>query len=201
MSPVATKRATYGVAPQEGQGRPLDRHQDASQDPPVAPLSVGAQSPEFTLPYTPSARIALRGFVGQRVILVFYPLDWEAVSRDQLVLYQKFAPEFEQLGARLLGISVDSVYCHMAFARDARLHFPLLADFHPRGQVARRFGIYRDKQGMSARALFVLDRQGQIRFSRAYPDLFNPGVDEALTALETLATESGEGDRDKEQSD
>ena len=116
----------------------------------------------------------------------------------ELVLYQKFAPEFDRLGARLLGISVDSVYCHVAFARDARLHFPLLADFHPRGRVARRFGIYRDKQGMSARALFVLDRGGKIRFSRAYPDLLNPGVDEALAALETLAAESGEGERGKE---
>jgi peroxiredoxin len=186
-------------ASEEGHGRPLDRHQNTYQDQPLAPLSIGAQCPEFTLPHTPTARIALRGYLGQPVVLVFYPLDWEAVSRDQLVLYQKFAPEFERLGARLLGISVDSVYCHVAFARDARLHFPLLADFHPRGRVARRFGIYRDKQGMSARALFVLDGDGKIRFSRAYPDLFNPGVDEALTALETLAAESGEGARDTEQ--
>jgi peroxiredoxin len=191
--------ASGRLARQEGHGRPLDRHQNAYQAQPVAPLSIGAQSPDFTLPHTPSARIALRRFLGQPVILVFYPLDWEAVSRDQLVLYQKFAPEFELLGARLLGISVDSAYCHAAFARDALLHFPLLADFHPHGQVARRFGGYRDKQGMSARALFVLDRRGKIRFSRAYPDFLNPGVDEALSTLESLAAESGEGERDKEQ--
>jgi peroxiredoxin len=176
----------------------LDRHQNAYQDQDVAPLSIGAQSPEFTLPFTPSARIALRGCLGQPVVLVFYPLDWEAVSRDQLVLYQKFKPEFDRLGARLFGISVDSVYCHVAFAGEARLQFPLLADFHPRGRVARRFGIYRDRYGMSARALFVLDRDCKIRFSRAYPDLFNPGVDEALTTLEALAAESGDGERDKE---
>ena len=176
----------------------MDLHQAARQQRHLAPLRIGTLAPDFTLPQTHSTRCALHSLLGRPVVLVFYPLDWEPVSRDQLVLYQKFAPEFEQLGARLLGISVDSVYCHVAFARDARLHFPLLADFHPRGQVARRFGIYRDKHGMSARALFVLDRRGKIRFSRAYPDLFNPGVDEALTALETLAAESGEGERDKE---
>jgi peroxiredoxin len=164
----------------------MEQNQSAQHDQQIEPLPVGTPAPPFALPHTPSARVALRGCLGQPVVLVFYPLDWEAVSRDQLLLYQKFAPEFEGLGARLLGISVDSVYCHMAFARDARLHFPLLADFHPRGRVARRFGIYRDKQGMSARALFVLDRHGKIRFSRAYPDLFNPGVDEALTTLESL---------------
>jgi peroxiredoxin len=176
----------------------MDRNQNAQHDQQVEPLPIGTPAPDFALPQTASSRFALHGLLGQRVVLVFYPLDWEAVSRDQLVLYQKFAPQFERLGARLLGISVDSVYCHMAFARDARLRFPLLADFHPRGQTARRFGIYRDKQGMSARALFVLDRQGQIRFSRAYPDLFNPGVDEALTTLETLAAEDGDDERYEE---
>src|SRR5690349_16656574 len=143
----------------------MERNQNAQHDQQVEPLPLGTPAPAFALPHTPTARIALRGLLGQPVVLVFYPLDWEAVSRDQLALYQKFAPEFDQLGARLLGISVDSVFCHVAFARDARLHFPLLADFHPRGRVARRFGIYRDKQGMSARALFVLDRRGKIRFS------------------------------------
>jgi peroxiredoxin len=176
----------------------MERNQNALHDQLVEPLPVGTPAPDFALPQTASSRFALHGLLGQPVVLVFYPLDWEAVSRDQLVLYQKFTPEFDRLGARLLGISVDSVYCHMAFARDARLHFPLLADFYPRGQVTRRFGIYRDKYGMSARALFVLDRRGKIRFSRAYPDLFNPGVDEPLTTLETLAAESGEGERDKE---
>jgi peroxiredoxin len=184
--------ASGRLARQEGHGRPMDRYQDAYQPQPVAPLSIGAEGPDFTLPHTPSARIALHGFLGQSADLVFDPLHWEPLSRDQLVLFEKFAPEFEHLGARLLGVSMDSVYCPLAFARDARLHFPLLADFHPRGQVARRFGVYRDKQGVSARALFVLDQRGKICFSRADPDFFNPGVDEALTTLETLAAEPAE---------
>jgi alkyl hydroperoxide reductase subunit AhpC len=130
---------------------------------------------------------------------VFYPMDWELVSRDQLVLFEKFAHEFERLGARLLGISVDSVYCHGAFAREAHIHFPLLADFQPRGRVARQFGVYREGQGVSARALFVLDRKGVIRFSRAYPDFLNPGVDEALSTLERLLPEAEEDESATEQ--
>jgi peroxiredoxin len=160
---------------------------DAQQDRQVAPLPVSTLAPDFTLPQTHSTRIALHGLLGQPVVLVFYPMDWEPLSRDQLVLYQKFADEFKRLRARLLGISVDSVYCHAAFARDAQLFFPLLADFQPRGEVARRYGVYRNGQGVSARALFVLDRQGHIRFSHTYPDFLNPGVDDLLTTLEELA--------------
>jgi peroxiredoxin len=167
----------------------MDRTQNTGQDQQVAPLSAGTPAPDFALPQTHSISIALHSLLGHPVVLVFYPLDWEPLSRDQLVLQQTFADEFARHGARLLGISVDSVYCHAAFARDAQLHFPLLADFQPRGGVARQYGVYRDGQGVSARALFVLDRQGHIRFSRAYADFFNPGVDELLTALETLAAE------------
>ncbi len=170
----------------------MDPHQDAHQDRQVAPLPVGMRAPDFALPQTPSTRIALHSLLGQPIVLVFYPLDWEPLSRDQLVLYQKFADEFARLGARLLGISVDSVYCHVAFAREAQLHFPLLADSQPRGRVARLYGVYREGQGMSARALFVVDRQGRIRFSHAYPDFLNPGVDDLLTTLEALAAEDAE---------
>jgi peroxiredoxin len=155
----------------------------------LAPLLIGALAPEFTLPQTHSARCALNSLLGQPVILVFYPLDWEPVTRDQLVLCQLFLHEFEQLGARLIGISVDHVYSHAAFARDAHLRFPLLADFQPRGQVARRYGVFRQSKGVSARALFVLDRRGCVRFSKAYPDQLNPGVDELLTTLEALDAE------------
>src|SRR5262245_60727395 len=113
---------------------------------------IGAAATDFTLPHTPSARIALHGLLGQLVVLVFYPMDWEPLSRDQLILFEKFAHEFQRLGARLLGISVDSAYCHATFARDAQIHFPLLADYQPRGRVAGQsagqFGVYREEQGV-----------------------------------------------------
>ena len=166
----------------------------------LTPLPVGTLAPDFTLTQVVQGmkattrqsrnllRLARVGR-GQALVLVFYPLDWEPVSREQLTLYQGYSDTFHSLGARLLGISCDHVYSHEAFARDAQLRFPLLADFSPRGQVARQYGVWREAQGVSARALFVMDRKRLIRFGKAYPDQLNPGVDELLTALETLADE------------
>ncbi len=153
----------------------------------LAPVSVGTRAPELSLLRAPNSLVTLRGLVNRAVILAFYPMDFEPVSREQLTLYQSYADAFDRLSACLLGISVDSVHRHAAFARDAQLRFPLLADFHPRGLVARRYGVYREGRGVSARALFVLDTQHVIRFSKVYPDQLNPGVDELLTTLETLA--------------
>lgn len=169
-------------------------------DEPLAPLPVGTLAPDFALPHAPQVwpwpqaphRMLLLHRVagqGQALVLVFYPMDWEPVSREQLTLYQAYADAFDLLGARLLGISCDHVYSHAAFAREAQLRIPLLADFLPRGAVARRYGVFREAHGVSARALFVLDRQGRIRFSHTYPDVLNPGVDELLTTLEALAAE------------
>jgi peroxiredoxin len=152
----------------------------------VAPALVGTAAPDFTLPRSPTARLSLHRLRGQRVVLAFYPLDWEPVSREQLKLYQEYAGELARLGARVLGISVDHAWSHAAFAHDARIRFPLLADFQPRGAVARSYGVYRVRQGISARALFVLDRSGIVRFSQVYPDPLNPGVDGMLTALEAI---------------
>lgn len=123
------------------------------------------------------------------VVLVFYPMDWEPVSREQLAFYRDFSGDFEGFGADVLGISTDHVYSHVAFARDAQIRFQLLADVEPRGASARQYGVYHSSCGVSARAPFVLDGQGIVRFSKAYPDLLNPGVDELLTTLETLAQE------------
>jgi peroxiredoxin len=99
---------------------------------------------------------------GRRVILVFYPADWEPVSQQQLTLYQDHLAAFARLGAVLLAISTDHVWCHGAFARAAGLAYPLLADAHPHGAVARAYGVYDEQTGLSARTLFVLDERGVI---------------------------------------
>jgi peroxiredoxin len=155
----------------------------------VVPLGVATVAPAFALTRSPRARLALHSLRGRPAVLVFYPMDWEPVSREQLTLYEDYADDFARFGVHLLGISVDHAFSHAAFARDAHLHFPLLADIQPRGRVARHYGVYREALGVSARALFVLDRQHVIRFSKAYPDELNPGVDELLTTLEALASE------------
>jgi peroxiredoxin len=127
---------------------------------------------------------------GRPVILVFYPADWSPVCGDQVALYNEILPEFREYGAEILGISVDGVWCHAAFARDRHLHFPLLADFEPKGEVARMYGAYRAEEGTSERALFVLDGDGIIRWSYCAPIAVNPGADGILDALESIAGKS-----------
>src|SRR5436190_4612874 len=128
----------------------------------------------------------LSDFRGQPVILVFYPEDWSPVCSDQLGLYQAVLPEFQRFNAELIAISVDSAWSHVAFAKDRNLHFPLLSDFEPKGAVAKTFQVYRDKEGTSERALFVVDVNGIIRWSFVSPVGVNPGADGILRALEDL---------------
>src|SRR5438445_12216005 len=107
------------------------------------PLLAGTPAPDFTLPTAPDKTVSLRDLRGRPVILAFYPADWSPVCGDQMALYNEVLPEFQRYDAELLGISVDGAWCHLAFAHDRRLHFPLLADFEPKGAVARRDGVDR----------------------------------------------------------
>jgi len=130
------------------------------------PLVPGTEAPDFTLHSTPDQTVALRDFRGRPVILAFYPADWSPVCGDQMVLYNEILPEFQRYGAELLGLSVDGV-----------------------GAVARRYGVYRDGDGTTERALFVIDGGGIVRWSYLSPIGVNPGADGILRALETLAPE------------
>ena len=151
------------------------------------PLPAGTRAPDFTLASMPDQKVSLSDFRGRRAILVFYPEDWSPVCSDQLALYQELLPEFQRYDAQLLAISVDGVWCHLAFAKDRNLHFPLLADFEPKGEVARTYGVYRQQDGTSERALYVLDGDGVVRWSYVSPVGINPGPDGILHALEELA--------------
>jgi len=159
----------------------------------AGPLGPGTPAPDFTLHSTPDQTVSLRDFRGRPVILAFYPADWSPVCGDQMALYNEILPEFRRFGAELLGISVDGVWCHLAFAQSRRLHFPLLADFEPKGAVARRYGVYREGDGTTERALFVLDGDGTVRWSDVAPIGVNPGADGILRALEALETPRGRG--------
>ena len=153
-------------------------------------LAAGTAAPDFTLRVTPDQSLTLSNLRGRPVILAFYPADWSPVCGDQVTLYNEVLPEFHKHKAELLGVSVDGVWCHAAFARDRRLHFPLLADFEPKGEVARKYGAYRANEGVCERALFVLDRQGIIAWSYCSPIAVNPGADGILDALEKLTDEA-----------
>jgi len=150
------------------------------------PLPPGTEAPEFELASSPNQMMSLSAFRRQPVILVFYPEDWSPVCSDQLALYQQLLPEFQRFDAALLGISVDSVWSHLAFAKDRNLHFPLLADFEPKGEVARAYQVYRSKEGTSERALYVIDADGMVHWSSVSPYGINPGADGILRALEDL---------------
>ena len=151
-----------------------------------AALAAGAQAPEFQLPSSPRERARLSDFRGRPVILAFYPADWSPVCGDQMALYNEILPEFEHHGAQLLGISVDGAWCHSAFREARKLRFPLLADFEPKGAVARSYGVYRDPDGTTERALFVIDRDGTVFWSYVSPIGVNPGADGILDALERM---------------
>jgi peroxiredoxin len=152
-------------------------------------LRPGAIAPEFSLKTTPDQSITLADFQGQPLIIAFYPADWSTVCSDQMALYNQVLPEFRRLGAALIGISVDGAWCHSAFAQGRNLHFPLLADFEPKGAVSRAYGVYRETDGTSERALFVIDGNGVIRWSYVSPIGVNPGAEGILAALESLHAE------------
>jgi peroxiredoxin len=150
------------------------------------PVSAGTPAPPFSLPCTPDQKVSLSDFRGGPLVLAFYPADWSPVCGDQMALYNELLSEFRKLGASMVGISVDGSWCHNAFAAARKLHFPLLADFEPKGEVARRYGVYREQDGTTERALFVIDGEGIVRWSYVSPIGVNPGADGILTALEAL---------------
>jgi peroxiredoxin len=146
----------------------------------------GTKAPDFSLQTTPDQNVSLRDYRGKKLVLVFYPADWSPVCTDQLSVYNELLPEFRRLGAEVAGVSVDGVWCHLAFAKDRKLRFPLLADFEPKGAMAREYRVYRQGEGVSERALFVVDGDGVIRWSYVSPIGINPGADGILEALERL---------------
>jgi peroxiredoxin len=149
-------------------------------------LPAGVAAPDFSLKSTPDQTVSLGEFRGQPVVLAFYPADWSPVCGDQMALYNEMLPEFKELGAELLGISVDGSWCHGAFSQNRKLHFPLLADFEPKGAVAKLYGVFREADGTTERALFVINAEGIIHWSYVSPVGVNPGADGILSALEEL---------------
>lgn len=149
-------------------------------------LAPGTKAPEFTLHVTADQKISLSDFQGKPLIIAFYPADWSPICSDQMVLFNEILPEFRKHKANLVGISVDGYWCHTAFAKDHHIHFPLLSDFEPKGDVAKKYGVYKDKEGVCERALFLIDKSGKIAWSYLSPIGENPGADGVLEALEKL---------------
>jgi peroxiredoxin len=153
---------------------------------PSVVLAAGGVAPDFSLRSTPDQSVRLSEFRGRPVVLAFYPADWSPVCGDQMALYNEMLSEFQELDAELMGVSVDGTWCHAAFSRERKLHFPLLADFEPKGAVARSYGVYRESDGTCERALFVINGEGIIHWSYVSPVGVNPGAAGILNALEEL---------------
>lgn len=151
-------------------------------------LQKGDLAPDFELHATPDQKIRLGELKGKRVILAFYPADWSPVCSDQMALYNETLRLFRKYKAEVLGVSVDSKWCHLAFSQSRNLHFPLLADFEPKGAVAQQFGVYNEKEGECERALFVIDEEGVIAWSYLSPVGMNPGADGLLEVLENMSS-------------
>ena len=149
-------------------------------------LNKGEAAPDFALFATPDQKIKLRELKGKNVVLVFYPADWSPVCSDQIALYNETLKYFKKLNAEVLGISVDSKWCHLAFSQDRKLHFPLLADFEAMGEVSRMYHAYDHEEGTSKRVIYVLDKEGIIHWAHESPVGINPGADGILDALEEL---------------
>ena len=151
-------------------------------------IEPGTRAPDFSLPDQEGNEVSLASLRGQTIVLVFYPLDFSPVCTDQLNVYQEILPELEGAGVRMYGISVDSSFAHAAFQRELGVSIPLLADFHPKGEVTDRFGLYDEDRGVARRALVMIDPQGVVRWSYASESpLEIPGANLIFDALEQAA--------------
>lgn len=150
------------------------------------PLQKGSTAPDFSLKATPDQRVLLSELLGKPIILAFYPADFSPVCGDEMALFNEVLSEFQRYDAQTFGISVDNVWSHLAFERERNLHFQLLSDFHPKGEVSKNYNAYREEDGESERALYLIDENGKIFWGHISPIGINPGVDGILNALEDL---------------
>jgi peroxiredoxin (alkyl hydroperoxide reductase subunit C) len=148
-------------------------------------IEPGTRAPDFSLPDQEGNEVSLAALRGQTIVLVFYPLDFSPVCTDQLNVYQEILPELEGAGVRMYGVSVDSSFAHAAFQRELGVSIPLLADFHPKGEVTKRFGVYNAERGVARRALVMIDPDGFVRWSYvSQSPLEIPGANLIFDALE-----------------
>jgi len=146
-------------------------------------IEAGTKAPDFSLPDHDGNQVSLSDFAGQKLVLVFYPLDFSPICTDQLSLYQEVLGELETQGATMAGISVDSAYCHAAFREKLNLTMPLLADFNPKGKVCRDYGAFIEGAETSNRSL-VLIEDGEVNWSYAAPNAGEiPGANLIFDAL------------------
>ena len=149
-------------------------------------IESGARAPDFSLPDQDGNDVSLSDFSGSKLVLAFYPLDFSPVCTDQLSIYQEVLGEIEERGAKLVGVSVDSAFCHGAFREKLGISIPLLADFHPKGEVCRAYGALIEERGHSNRSLVLIGEDREVLWAYAAPTpLEIPGANLIFDALDT----------------
>jgi peroxiredoxin len=147
-------------------------------------IAVGQTAPEFALKDQSMGEVKLADFRGKKnVVLMFYPLDWSPVCTNEHACMVNDMKKFETLDAQVLGLSVDSAWSHKAYAEKMGIHYPLLADFNPRGAVAEKFGVYLADKGITGRAIAIVDKAGKIAWFKNYDIPVVPDIDEVAKAL------------------
>ncbi len=148
------------------------------------PATVGAPAPEFSLKDQNQQEVKLSDFRGKKnVVIIFYPLDWSPVCTNEHACVVNAMKQFEDLDAQVLGLSVDSVWSHKAYAEKMNIKYPLLADFQPRGAVAAQYGVYLADKGITGRAISIIDRNGNLAWHKNYDIPVVPDIDEVSKAL------------------
>jgi peroxiredoxin len=147
-------------------------------------IAVGQTAPDFTLPNQDKKEVKLSDFAGKKnVVLVFYPLDWSPVCTNEHVCLVNDMKAFETLDAEVLGVSVDSVWSHKAFADKMGIKYSLLADFHPKGAMSEKYGVYLADKGITGRAIVIVGRNGKVAWIKNYDIPVVPDVKEVAAAL------------------
>ena len=151
-------------------------------------IEPGTKAPDFTLSDQDGNEVSLSDYAGRKLVLAFYPLDFSQVCTDQLSIYGEVLGEIEARNASLVAVSVDSTPCHHAFREKLGVAFPLLADFHPKGEVCDAYGALIAERGHANRSLVLVDEAGEVAWSFATPTPAEiPGANLIFDALDESA--------------
>jgi peroxiredoxin len=150
----------------------------------IMSITVGSTAPDFTLKDQSQKDVKLSDFAGKKnVVLVFYPLDWSPTCTNEHACFVNEMKRFETLDAEVLGVSVDSVWSHKAYAEKMGIKYSLLADFHPRGAMSEKYGIYLADKGITGRAIAIVNKAGKVAWFKNYDIPVVPDLKEVAAAL------------------
>jgi peroxiredoxin len=147
-------------------------------------IAVGQTAPEFTLLNQEKKEVKLSDFAGKKnVVLVWYPLDWSPTCTNEHICFVNEMKAFETLDAEVLGVSVDSVWSHKAYAEKMGIKYSLLADFHPKGAMSEKYGVYLGDKGITGRAIAIVNKAGKVAWFKNYDIPVVPDLNEVAAAL------------------